>query len=338
VAVTVALGHLASLGVLVRDAGILEILPRVRTLVLDKTGTLTRGVPRVIAVRLAREAEWSEDEVLARAASVESDSHHPLARAIFEEAMRRRLVVPRAKAIEEIAGHGVRGRIDDELVDVTRPSAANDGAFEPLEDDAVSVVEVCSAGRAVARLSFEDALREEASEVVGTLRARGITLVIRSGDAPGAVARVASVLGIEDARGGLAPADKLTGLAPAARPLAMIGDGVNDAPALAEADVGFALGTRTEAALSAAGIALPRADLRLVVATHDLARRTVRVIRENLALAFAYNTLAIPFAALGAFDRIGGPTAAAIAMSLSSLLVVLNALRLRAGSGVMSRP
>jgi P-type E1-E2 ATPase len=176
---------------------------------------------------------------------------------------------------------------------------------------------------------LEDALRDESLEVVRTLRDRGISLVVRSGDAPGAVAKIAAALGVEDARGGMRPEDKLAEVDRLARPVAMIGDGLNDAPALARADVGFALGSRTETALRAAGIALPRPDLRLVVLAHDLARRTSRVIRENLVLAFAYNVLALPFAATGAFDRIGGPAAAAIAMSLSSILVVLNALRLR---------
>ena len=330
VAVTVALGHLASRGVLVRDASILEVLPRIRTLVLDKTGTLTLGAPRVIALSRAEGAGRSDDELLALAASVEAESHHPLARAIFEEAMRRALVVPRASDLEETPGRGVRGRVDGVLVEAVRPEAGDDGRFAvPAIADA-SVVEIRVEGEARLRIHLEDALRDESSEVVRTLRARGITLAVRSGDAPGAVARVAASLGLEDARGGMRPEDKLADLERLARPVAMIGDGLNDAPALARADVGFALGSRTETALRAAGVALPRPDLRLVVLAHDVARRASRVIRENLVLAFAYNVVALPFAALGAFDRVGGPAAAAVAMSLSSILVVLNALRLRA--------
>ncbi|MBN8609434.1 MAG: cadmium-translocating P-type ATPase [Deltaproteobacteria bacterium] len=339
VAVTVAIGHLASRGVLVRDAAVLETLPRVKTLVLDKTGTLTVGAPRVIASVRAADATDSDDVLLALAASVESESHHPLARAIFEEAMRRRLAVPRASALEEIAGRGVRGRVNDREIAVVRPEPSNDGRFALPEGitSVASVVEVLIDGGAVARVFLEDALRDEAREVIDTLRARGVLPVIRSGDAPSAVAHVARALGIEDARGGLRPEDKLADLRGLRRPILMVGDGINDAPALAKADVGVSLGARTETALRAAGIALPRADLRLVTFTHELATRLARVVRENLALAFAYNALAIPFAALGAFDRIGGPAAAAIAMAGSSLLVVLNALRLRARSGVMSR-
>lgn len=338
VAVTVAVGHLASLGVLVRDADVLERLPRVRTLVLDKTGTLTVGAPRVLAVVIADDAGATEDELLALAASVESESHHPLARALFEEAMRRALTVPRATEIEELAGSGVRGRVTDRVIEVGRADAAADPRFAtPSGVEAASIVEVRVEGRSVARVFLEDALRPEAREVIDALRARGLAVVIRSGDAPAAVARVASALAIDDAIGGQRPEEKLEGLARLAPPIAMIGDGINDAPALARADVGFSLGARTETTLRAAGVALPRPDLRLVLDAHELTRRLSRVVRQNLAMAFAYNVLAIPFAAVGAFERIGGAGAAAVAMAASSLLVVLNALRLRGRSGVVSR-
>ncbi len=338
VAVTVAVGRLAALGVLVRDPSVLERLPSVRTLVLDKTGTLTVGAPRVIAIVRAADTTESDDALLALAASVESDSHHPLARAIFEEAMRRGLTVLRAGAIEEITGRGVRGRVEARDVEVMRPDARDDARFVmPDGSSHASIVELRIDGRAVARVLLEDTLREEAREVIAALRERSIAPVIRSGDAPSAVAHVARALGIDDARGGQRPEDKVADLATLPGPVAMVGDGINDAPALAKADVGFSLGARTETALRAAGIALPRPDLRLVVETHALATRLARIVRENLVLAFAYNALAIPFAALGAFDRIGGPAAAAVAMAASSLLVVLNALRLRTGSGVMSR-
>ncbi len=330
VAVTVALGNLAGRGILVRDASVLEVLPRIRTLVLDKTGTLTEGAPRVVAIELATETRFTEDEVLARAASVEADSHHPLARAIFEEAMRRQLVVPRASALTEEPGRGVAGTVESVAVTVGRPRAEHDAVFvRERGAGGASVVEILLDGAPAARLELEDALRPEAREVTAALRARGITLAIRSGDASAAVERVARALGIEDARGEQRPEDKLGDLAMLPGPTAMIGDGINDAPALAKADVGFALGTRAETALAAAGIALPRADLGLVLHAFEVSGRAVRIIRQNLALAFAYNVVAIPFAAWGAFDHIGGPAAAAVAMAASSLLVVLNALRLR---------
>lgn len=332
VAVTVALGNLAGRGILVRDASILEVLPRVRTLVLDKTGTLTEGAPRVVAFELAAGARWSEEQVLARAASVEADSHHPLARAIFEEAMRRKLVVARASALAEEAGQGVSGSVEGVSVVVGRPRAEHDGSFMGERRSlGGSRVEIVIDGAPAARLELEDALRPEARDVVARLRARGLVLAIRSGDARAAVERVARALEITDARGEQRPDDKLADLASLPGPCAMIGDGINDAPALARADVGFALGTRAETALAAAGIALPRPDLALVLHALDVSRRAARVIRENLALAFAYNVVAIPFAASGAFDLVGGPAAAAVAMALSSLVVVLNALRLRDG-------
>jgi len=338
VAVTVALGNLAGRGILVRDASVLEVLPRVRTLVLDKTGTLTEGAPRVVAIALAKETRFTEDEVLARAASVEADSHHPLARAIFEEAMRRQLVVPRASELTEEPGRGVAGTVEGAAVTAGRPRTEHDAVFARQRGaGGASVVEITLDGAPVARLELEDALRPEAREVTAALRARGITLAIRSGDARAAVERVARALGIEDARGEQRPENKLADLSALALSgragaTAMIGDGINDAPALAKADVGFALGTRAETALAAAGIALPRPDLGLVLHAFDVSGRAVRIIRQNLTLAFAYNVVAIPFAAWGAFDRIGGPAAAAVAMAASSLLVVLNALRLRDGA------
>ncbi len=341
VAVTVAVGRLVSRGVLVRDAGVLEVLPRIRTLVLDKTGTLTRGAPRVVAHALARGgSEGDEARILALAASVESDSHHPLARAIFEEAMRRGLVVPRASEIEEIPGRGVGGSVGGRRVEVVRPDREQDELFERPSSvgPEASVTEVRIDAAPVLRFYLEDALRDEAPEVVAALASRGIQPIIRSGDGEAAVLHVARALGIEDARFALRPEEKLADFDRLAHPVAMVGDGLNDAPALARADVGFAVGTRTETALRAAGVALPRADLRLVLEAHDVAARASRIIRQNLVLAFAYNVLSIPFAAFGAFDRVGGPAAAAAAMGLSSLLVVMNALRLGRAKGMRRGP
>jgi Cu+-exporting ATPase len=330
VAVTVAMGNLAGRGILFRDAGVLETLPRVRTLVLDKTGTLTEGAPRLVGVSLRQGAAVSEDDVIALAAAVESESHHPLARAIFEESMRRRLVVARPTSLEEVAGRGVSGEVQGRAVAVGRPGADADDSFPAPPRRAASVVEVSLDGRPEARFFLEDALRPEAAEVVAALRRRGLGLAIRSGDAEPVVRATADQLGIDDARGGLRPEDKLRDLEALPAPVAMIGDGINDAPALARAAVGFALGTRAQPALEAAGVALPRADLGLVLHALEVSTRAVAIIRQNLALAFAYNVLAIPFAAAGAFERIGGPGAAAASMAGSSLLVVLNALRLRA--------
>ncbi|GAB4209578.1 MAG: heavy metal translocating P-type ATPase [Sandaracinaceae bacterium] len=341
VAITVAMGNLAGRGILVRDATVLEALPRVRTLVLDKTGTLTEGTPRVVAIVRAVDAADDEDALLALAASVENESHHPIARAIFEEAMRRGLVVPHATEVEERAGEGVSGAVSGRRVSVGRASAAHDARFELTERArealrGASVAELVIDGRPAARLFLEDALRPEAGEVVGALRARGLALAIRSGDSEPVVRAVASRLGIEDARGGQRPEEKLRDLESLPGPVAMIGDGINDAPARARAAVGFALGTRAQTALEAAGVALPRPDLGLVLHALDVSARALAIIRQNLVLAFAYNVVAIPFAAVGAFERLGGPAAAAVAMAASSLLVVLNALRLRDRSRAVS--
>lgn len=330
VAVTVALGRLAARGIFVRDLDAIERLARTRTFVFDKTGTLTEGAPRVVAMELAKGVVLDEARALALAAALEVESRHPVGRAIFEEAMRRGLSLPVARDVRHAPGRGVDGVVEGRSFKIARPSPVHDVSFErTLVDEGLSVAELCENDRPLARFGLDDALRPETAAVLTALRSRGLLIAIRSGDAVDVVKRVARRFGVVDAQGALQPGDKLASLAGLPRPLAMVGDGVNDAPAMAGADVGIALGSRAEATLEAAAVVLARPDLRALVEGFDVARAAARVIRQNLVFAFVYNVVAIPFAALGVLERLGGPATAAVAMAASSILVVGNALRLR---------
>lgn len=333
-ALSVALGHAARLGVLFRDATALEALARVRTLVCDKTGTLTEGRARV--TRLVPLGGRSEDDVLRRAARVEAESDHPLARAIFGEAMKRSLVVPPADDVRATAGRGIEGRVEGARVEVGKldPATELDGAAAELATalrrGGASLVAVREDGVLVGWLAVEDALRPDAKETVERLRGRGIDVRILSGDHAEAVQARAAELGLPEgaARGGLSPEAKEAALAALPAPVAMIGDGANDGPALARAAVGIAMGAGSAVATAAAPVTLLGAGLRGLDDAVALARRTMGVVRQNLALAFVYNVVALPFVALGGLDRIGGAPVAAAAMGLSSIVVVLSSLRL----------
>lgn len=320
VAVTVALGTLSSRGILVRDVAALEALSHARSLVLDKTGTLTVGSPQLVHFEVLAGPE-DESALLALAAAIEAESHHPIARGIFGAAMDRKLAVAAAREVQEVPGKGISGWVGTQQVHLeAAPSDAQEGATRiALHVD----------GEHRATLSLRDALRPEAKAFVQAMQARGVVLSLRSGDAEGATQAIANELGIPDAKGAQKPEDKVRDVAHAAHVSVMLGDGVNDAAAMAKADVGMAVGARAALPVEAASVVLSRGDLTLVSDTFTMAQRLRRIVVENLALAFAYNLLAVPFAAFGNFERIGGGATAAVAMSASSLLVVLNALRLR---------
>jgi Cu+-exporting ATPase len=340
-AILVGTGLAARRGVLVRDAAALERAAHIDALVLDKTGTLTEGHPAVTDVVLL--AARSEAEVLALAAALEAESPHPLARAVVLAARARGLTIPRASDITAEAGRGMRGRVGEARVFVGSVDAAAprddaarerlDAAHEALTRDARSVMLVQVDGVDAALFGVRDPVRASSAAAVARLRALGIQLHLVTGDHARVAHAVAREVGLDPALvvAGARPADKLArieALRAEGRVVGMVGDGVNDAPALAAADVGFALASGTDVAIDTAPITLVRGEVGAVLEALDTSRRTLRTVRQNLFFAFAYNVAGIPLAALGLLAALGGPMLAAGAMALSSVTVVLNALRL----------
>jgi Cu+-exporting ATPase len=344
-AIMVGTGAGARRGILIRGGEALERAARVTTVVFDKTGTLTAGEPRVTAIHPAAGAA-GEAELLAAAAAVEAGSEHPLARAVVRRAAEDGLAVPRAADVTVLPGQGARGLVDGAEVRVgSRAFACPLGAAPPslrgaadAAADAGGAILWVARGRAVLGfLAAEDRLRDDAAAAVSRLRAGGLSLVLATGDREGAARRLGAAVGIEDVRAGLSPEGKVAlvrELRANGAVVAMVGDGLNDAAAIAEADLGIAVGSGTDVAIEAADVTLMRGSLPLIAEALDLARRTVRTIRQNLFWAFAYNVLAIPVAA-GALYPLWGlllhPTLASAAMALSSVSVVTNSLRLARG-------
>jgi Cu+-exporting ATPase len=339
-AIVVGTGCAASRGILVKGGAVLERAARVRSVVFDKTGTLTRGVPEVVGIRVLR---GEEDDVLRRVAAVEQASEHPLAGAVLRAAKARGLDLPPARDFSSRPGRGAVATVSARLVRVGNRPWLEDGGIDvaPLEEalaaaDAAGATPllVAEGTSAVAVLSVRDEPRAEAADAVAALRADGLRVIVLSGDRPGAVEAVAREVGASDVQAGLTPLQKAEHVR-ALHDAAMVGDGINDAPALAEADVGIAVGGATDVATATAGIALVGDDLRRVADALRVARNTVRTIRQNLFWAFAYNTVAIPVAAAGLLH----PMIAAGAMAMSSITVVGNSLRLRsrAFDGTLAR-
>ena len=305
-AVMVATGRGAVLGILIRGGDALERLARVGRIAFDKTGTLTLGRPTV--------EPDVPDEVLRWAAAVERYSEHPLAKGILEEAQRRGIAIGTAEQFAAVPGEGVSGIVDGHPVMV--------GSHERAR------VQVTVDGQMLGTIDFTDALRPEAVAAVAALKQLGLVPSLLSGDRSSAVEEVARAAGITDYAGGLLPAGKLARIRAwqkAGEVVAMVGDGINDAPALAQADAGIAMGTGTDIAREAAHVTLLSGHLERVERAIRLGRAAVRVMKQNLFWAMVYNTMAIPAAALGLMN----PIAASAAMALSSLSVVLNSLRLR---------
>ncbi|MFF5425156.1 MULTISPECIES: heavy metal translocating P-type ATPase [unclassified Streptomyces] len=353
-ALLTATGRGAQLGVLIKGPEVLERLREIDTVVLDKTGTLTTGRMRLLDTVTA--AGWERGEVLRLAAAVERLSEHPIGRAVVEAAegaggsklpaAPASVPPPEVGAFVAMTGTGVSGTVGGRRVRVLRPRAATGLpgtlAGVPAEADAAGrtavVVEVD--GAAVAVLVFGDTTRPGAARAVERLHALGLRTVLLTGDGPGAARRVAAELGVGEVHWSASPerkAEVVEELRAAGRVPAVVGDGVNDAVALARAELGIALGTGTDAAIGAAGVTLVRDDILAVVHAVELARRALAVIGSNLTWAFSYNVLLIPVAAVGLLH----PMLAALAMSGSSLLVVANSLRLRTwrprGEGAGSR-
>lgn len=330
VAIVTGIGRGARVGLLVKHAEALERLAGATTVLIDKTGTLTEGRPRVVAVQPV--AGVREDELLALAAAAEQPSEHPLARAIVQAARERGLVLAPATEFSAEPGLGVSATIAGRRVRVGRPMENN----APVETPSTAtLVAIESAGTRLGTLALADPIKATTPEAMAELRRLGLRVVMVSGDRAATVRAVAESLGLDGWHAGVTPARKQE-LVRARRAggehVVFAGDGLNDAPALAAADVGIAMGTGTDVAMQSAGLVLVKGDLRGIVKAVHLSRATLRTIKQNLFWAFFYNGLGIPVAA-GALYPVWGvllnPMLAGVAMSLSSLCVVANALRLR---------
>ncbi|MEX2150160.1 MAG: heavy metal translocating P-type ATPase [Steroidobacteraceae bacterium] len=340
--VMVATGRAALSGILFRDAEALETLRTVDTLIVDKTGTLTEGRP---AFRAAVPAGgFDETELLRLAASLDQGSEHPLAAAIVAEARRRGLKLAKPETFESGTGLGVHGRVDSRNLVLgsavlMRESRINMSPLaaqaEALRGQGASVMFLAADGALAGLIAVADPIKATTSEALEALRAAGLRIVMATGDATATAKAVAAATGIAEVHGEMGPAEKaalIAELRNKGRRVAMAGDGINDAPALAAADVGIAMGTGTDVAISSAQLTLVKGDLRGIARAHEISVATVRNMRQNLGFAFLYNALGIPVAAGLLYPWSGlllSPMIAALAMSLSSVSVVGNALRLR---------
>ena len=343
VSVMTAVGRGAQSGILIKNAETLERFAKTDTLVIDKTGTLTLGKPRLAAVLPA--AGFDEAELLAVAAALERGSNHPLAAAIVDGAAARGISPAAAADFQSIAGEGVVGIVGGRRCALGNAKMAArfglDGealsrAVDARRDAGETVMLAVVDGRWAGMIGVADPIKESAAAAIADLRGLGFSIIMATGDEPRTARAVAAKLGIADARAGLSPADKaglVADLQARGRSVAMAGDGVNDAPALARADAGIAMGAGADAAIEAAGVALAKGDLAALARARRLARAALSNIRQNLFFALIYNALGIPIAAGVLYPFFGvllSPIVAAAAMSMSSVSVVGNALRLRA--------
>ena len=341
--IMVGVGRGAKEGVLIKDAEVLELLEKVDTVVVDKTGTLTQGRPKLTeCVPVNSE---SEDDLLRMAASVEQRSEHPLAHAIVDGAKDRNLDLSSVDDFDSVTGGGVHGTVGGKRVligkrslladkDVSNLSALDDRADE-LQGQGRTVMYVAVDGKFSGVVAVSDPIKDSTPEAVKTLHELGLRIIMLTGDNEKTAKTVAEKLGIDDFEAGVRPEDKhdrIKQLKADGRKVAMAGDGINDAPALAEADVGIAMGTGTDVAIESAGVTLVKGDLRGIVKAVKLSRRTMQNIRKNLFFAFVYNALGVPVAAGILYPIMGmllNPMIAAAAMSFSSVSVIGNSLRLR---------
>jgi Cu+-exporting ATPase len=340
--IMVGTGRGAQAGVLIRNAEALEILEKVDTVVVDKTGTLTLGKPCVEAVRTT--ADISETELLRLAASVERASEHPLAGAIVAAAEKEGVRIVPVSEFESITGQGIRGKVDGHQVAIgsgrlleslSVPAGAQRPEAEALQAEGQTVVRVSIDGRIAGLIGVADPIKPSTSEAIRSLHDSGVKVVMLTGDSRSTAEAVAQKLGIDDVEAEVLPDQKrsvIERLKSEGRKVAMAGDGVNDAPALAEAHVGLAMGTGTDVAMESAGVTLVSGDLRGIARARLLSRATMHNIRQNLFFAFIYNAVGVPIAAgilYPFFGLVLSPMIASAAMTFSSVSVILNALRLR---------
>ncbi len=343
--VMTATGKGATVGVLFKNAEAIELLRHIDTLVVDKTGTLTEGKPQLVTTMPV--SNLDEATLLRFAATLERGSEHPLAAAIVGGAQERGIMLDQAERFESVPGQGVTGEVDGHQIALGNrallhalhvdPGALEDEA-ERLRADGQTVMFVAVDGRIAGLLGVADPIKPTTPAAIRALHAEGLNIVMLTGDSETTARAVARKLGLDQVIAGVLPdqkADKVKALQQAGRWVAMAGDGVNDAPALAQAQVGIAMGTGTDVAMESAGVTLVKGDLNGIVRARHLSRATLRNIRQNLFFAFVYNALGVPIAAgvlYPAFGLLLSPMLAAAAMSFSSVSVVFNALRLRSAA------
>ena len=339
--IMVGVGRGARAGVLVRDAEALERMERVDTLVIDKTGTLTEGKPKVVAIMAAQ--GFDENEVLRLAASVERASEHPLASAIFNAAKDRKLALEEVRDFDSPSGKGAIGMVGGKKIALGNAvlmqqlrieTKEMDAAAETQRGSGATAIYVAVDGRVAGVIAIADPIKDGAKRALDLLRQEGLRIVMLTGDNVTTARAVAAQLGIEDVEADVLPDRKsavVQHLQKQGRRVAMAGDGINDAPALAAADVGIAMGGGTDAAIESAGITLLRGDLIGLVHARELSLATMSNIRQNLAFAFIYNAAGVPIAAgvlYPVFGLLLSPMVGAAAMAMSSISVISNALRL----------
>jgi Cu+-exporting ATPase len=340
--IMVAMGKGATNGVLFKNAEAIELMRKVDTLVVDKTGTLTEGKPNLVSVQPA--PGFDETRLLRLAASLERASEHPLAAAIVSGAQERGATLSAVEAFESVTGKGVEARVDGALVLLGNRKLMDDAkvnvdslieAAEVGRGDGQTVMFVAVDGKAAGLIGVADPIKATTAEAIRLLHQENIRIVMLTGDSRTTAAAVARKLGIDDVIAEVLPEDKsrqIKQLQEQGRFVAMAGDGINDAPALAQAQVGIAMGTGTDVAMESAGVTLVKGDLRGIIRARKLSRATMSNIKQNLFFAFVYNALGVPIAAGALYPFIGlllSPMIAAAAMSFSSVSVVANALRLR---------
>jgi Cu+-exporting ATPase len=340
--IMVATGRGAQMGVLFRNAEAIEVLRKVDTLVVDKTGTLTEGKPKLVTV--LPEPGIEEQELLGLVAALERSSEHPLAAAIVKGAEARGVRLGSVEGFESMTGQGVKGRVNGREVAVgngalmqrvTGAAPANEERAEQLRADAQTIMFAAVDGKLAGLVGVADPIKESTPEAIRALHADGIRIVMLTGDSRTTAEAVAKKLGIDEVVAGVHPdekADKVRRLQAEGRVVAMAGDGINDAPALAQAEVGIAMGTGTDVAMESAAVTLVKGDLRAIARARILSNKTITNIKQNLFFAFVYNAAGVPLAAGVLYPFFGvllSPIIAAAAMSISSVSVVTNSLRLR---------
>jgi len=340
--VMVAMGKGATAGVLFKNAEAIELMRKVDTLVVDKTGTLTVGKPKLVEVAAAE--GMGEDRILLYAASIEQGSEHPLAAAIVSGAQERGVTPVSVESFQSLTGKGVTGKVDGHAIALGNRALLDElgidpgelaGKAEALRNGGQTVMFVAVDGRAAGLTGVTDPIKKSAPEAVKSLHEDGIHIVMLTGDNQTTATIVANKLGLDDVIAEVLPnqkAEVVKRLQAEGKFVAMAGDGINDAPALAQAQVGIAMGTGTDVAMKSAGVTLVKGDLRGILRARHLSRATMRNIKQNLFFAFAYNALGIPVAAGVLYPFFGillSPIFAAAAMSFSSVSVIGNALRLK---------